>query len=515
LQLPYDNEKEYDLNEVERYTRLLTQYDSISDKSGFEACALQIELLEYLVFTHFNDSKFEQFLIEFKNNCTNEYYNYFHRYLTLRYAREKAYLKNLTNLDNSMSWSLLVEQLDSTSYNELLLKVVSTYAVYLEYDLNNDELAITNNLRAINIAKRINSDKYRNTSFSSYGNIGLIYMKNKNWTLAKEYLLKAYNLQTSDKMNQNQAILAESISETYSSLDNKDSSLIYLKQAYQIHAKYREEEKAKSIMEVQSKYDNEKLTSQLLQKELTNNRIRTSAISFGSLATCLAAGWFLYRQRARSQLETKEKQAQLDAINARLDGEQEERKRVANALHDDISSHLSAASIHLSLLHAENSTSATKAQELISEASQRTRQLSHELYPPILLNSGLVSAISAYAESASSNQTQLFVDTEGEKINLPQELETKIYYIVIEFLQNILKHSSASRGVVTIDLQEDLLSIKISDDGCGFDVDTSSDSLGISSARARIEDMGGELIITSSAGQGSKVSFDVPIGVAS
>jgi len=167
------------------------------------------------------------------------------------------------------------------------------------------------------------------------------------------------------------------------------------------------------------------------------------------------------------------------------------------------------------LLHAENNTSATKAQELISEASQRTRQLSHELYPPILLNSGLVSAITAYAESASSNQTQLFVDTEGEKINLPQELEAKIYYIVIEFLQNILKHSGASQGVVSFEVQDELLSIKISDDGSGFDVNSTSDSLGISSARARIEDMGGKLIISSSAGQGSKVCFDVPIAVVS
>ena len=124
----------------------------------------------------------------------------------------------------------------------------------------------------------------------------------------------------------------------------------------------------------------------------------------------------------------------------------------------------------------------------------------------------MVSAINAYADAASSNQTQLIIDTKEEKIKLPQEREAKIYYIAIEFLQNILKHSGASQGVLSIEVQDDLLSIHISDNGSGFDVETSSNSLGISSARARIEDMGGKLSINSSAGRGSKVSFDVPIG---
>jgi len=472
------------------------------------------KIIEYLLFTN-NDSQLQQQYISIHQKIAyDEYEKLRNQYYLFRFNMEYDYTHGTRTNNFDYNWELNISDCIESGFKYLEEDYRSLYGIYLSIN-DQHEKAIDQYKKTITLAKNFNADEFSEVEFRSLSNICEILIDQNRYEESIVILNEITRSKILKRRSKNKAIIYDWLAHAHSRIGNMDSAYVFLKKSNNVAQLVKRESYSKKVKELEEKYQNEQLSTDLLEQELSNNKIRTSAIGLGSLASLLAAGWFLYRQRARSQLETKEKQSQLDAINARLDGEQEERKRVANALHDDISSHLSAASIHLSLLDAKNSTSAIKAQELISEASQRTRQLSHELYPPILLNSGLISAISAYADSASSNQTKLIVDTKEEKINLPQELESKIYYIVIEFLQNILKHSGGSQGVVTIDLHGDLLSINLSDDGSGFDVDSTTDSLGISSARARIEDMGGRLIITSSAGQGSKVSFDVPIGVVS
>ena len=266
-----------------------------------------------------------------------------------------------------------------------------------------------------------------------------------------------------------------------------------------------------AISELEEKYQNEQLSSQVLEQNLALQKNTTHLIAIGAIASLLGIGWFLYRQRSRSQLENKEKQAQLDAINARLDGEQEERKRVASALHDEISSHLSAAAIHLTMLQSSNMESSTKAQQLISEASQRTRQLSHELYPPVLLQQGLVAALSSFSQQVKSEHLDLQFSATEQSSQLSHEVEAKIYYTIIELIQNIIKHSEASKANITTATDEDSLKIVIEDNGIGFNPDTTSQGLGLSSVKARIEDLNGQITIISQPNQGTRIDVSIPL----
>lgn len=92
----------------------------------------------------------------------------------------------------------------------------------------------------------------------------------------------------------------------------------------------------------------------------------------------------------------------------------------------------------------------------------------------------------------------------------PQETEASVYFCVLEALQNVVKHSGASRATVQLDASDGKLAFSIRDDGGGLDLATVRSGSGMQNMRDRIEVLGGEFHIESSPGEGTNVSGIVP-----
>lgn len=218
----------------------------------------------------------------------------------------------------------------------------------------------------------------------------------------------------------------------------------------------------------------------------------------------------------KSKLDKIKSESQIRILNATLDGKETERKQIAETLHDSVSSLLSSANLHLQAtkmqFNGDTPIEIDKTQKIIVEASQKIRDLSHTLVSSVLLKFGLKYAIKDMAEKYSNSQINIETNIKGVR-RYHQSFEIKVNNIIQEFVNNILKHSNATKSIVRIEDRDGLLHINIQDDGVGFDKKEipKKDGLGINQIDARIQMMKGEFHINSSSETGTIIEIELPI----
>lgn len=206
----------------------------------------------------------------------------------------------------------------------------------------------------------------------------------------------------------------------------------------------------------------------------------------------------------------------------RLAAGEAERARWARELHDETLQGLGA--LRMSLAAMEGAEPAA-AQELIERAiadveteTEKLRSLITDLRPVALDQLGVEAAIESLMErvEASGLEVATRIDLSFEEgralTRLDEDLETAVYRVVQEALNNTIKHAGASRAIVELveDDDRDEVRISIEDDGDGFDPIAASDGFGINGMRERVELLGGSIEISSSPGRGTEIHATVP-----
>jgi len=215
----------------------------------------------------------------------------------------------------------------------------------------------------------------------------------------------------------------------------------------------------------------------------------------------------------RDRLQRRE--ADLEAFAVRTIELQElDRRRIAGDIHDGISQRLVSAWYHL---HAALSLNADAAVEqeltttaaLLSEALEDSRRAITGLRPALLDDLGLSAAITSVA--ASLGDLEAAVDL--EECHLAPHVETAMFRIAQETLQNVVKHADASRVDVTLALDGDAVIFTVTDDGIGFDpsVARGPTSFGLAGMHERAGLLGATLLVRSTPGQGSSVTLRLPV----
>lgn len=200
---------------------------------------------------------------------------------------------------------------------------------------------------------------------------------------------------------------------------------------------------------------------------------------------------------------------------------QEERSRLARDLHDSVTQSLYAASLYagggLKLLEQGDldqiQTYLKCLQQVIQQALKEMRLMVFELRSPMLNTHGLSGALQ-YRLDAVERRSGVRVDLKVDTLPfLPAMVEENLYRIANEALNNALKHACADRLLVQLKVSGTALTLKVSDDGQGFDVRSSATGggLGIRSMRERTVQMGGQLDISTSPGEGTIVSVSVDL----
>jgi signal transduction histidine kinase len=141
------------------------------------------------------------------------------------------------------------------------------------------------------------------------------------------------------------------------------------------------------------------------------------------------------------------------------------------------------------------------------EALETLRDLARGIYPPLLAEKGLPTALQAQARKATLPVT---IDAEGIG-RYPQDTEAALYFCILEALQNIQKYAQASSATVRLREDGQELSVEVIDDGCGFDVRTTTRGNGLTNMEDRLDALGGALHIASSSGSGTTLRATVAI----
>ena len=137
---------------------------------------------------------------------------------------------------------------------------------------------------------------------------------------------------------------------------------------------------------------------------------------------------------------------------------------------------LSSAGLHLNAFTSQNHTNAEeiiKTKAILEQAHDQIRDLSHELMPTLLARFGLFYALEDLCEKNSNSVIQFnYTIVVPTKTRYNEDFEMKMYFIIMELLNNIIKHSRATQANLTIQENNKSLQIKIEDNGKGFDTDT-------------------------------------------
>jgi len=256
-----------------------------------------------------------------------------------------------------------------------------------------------------------------------------------------------------------------------------------------------------------------KMSEQLRNKKIVSLSIVLIVIIFFLF-------YFLYQNNKLKQKikrkDTKQK-ILLDIINSGIDTQEIERKKIASFLHDNINSLLSSAGLHLNTFTAQNdikSDEIQKAKAILSEAHELLRDMSHDLVPSLLVRFGLIYALEDLCEKNSNSAIEFeFSSSIPTSRRYLEKFEMKIYFIVSELFNNVIKHSDAKKARLSLIEKNDQLILSIHDDGIGFRTQKLNDveGFGLNRIRARIKKYKGKLSITSKENEGTKIKIQIPL----
>jgi len=229
------------------------------------------------------------------------------------------------------------------------------------------------------------------------------------------------------------------------------------------------------------------------------------------------------RKRAEEALRTSDEALRasyrrVEDLAGRLIAAQEaERKRIARDLHDDLSQKLALLSIDIDQIprrtQAELGERVRDISGRAAEIASDVHRLAYELHPSKLESLGLVPALQSVCRDIS-RQYGLQVDFEHTRLpgEVPPDVALCLYRIVQEALHNVVRHSGAREALVDLRTAGDQIELHIADPGTGFvAAGRGNGGIGLVSMRERVNFVGGQIVIHSAPGAGTRIGVRVPI----
>ena len=314
-------------------------------------------------------------------------------------------------------------------------------------------------------------------------------------------------------------------------------------------------EKASQLAEIREIYESEKKDKQISQLELENEVVNAKSEANAALAQKEAANklvfivlaialfvlvlifYFYFRQRLvltklkiNEEKESRNKevnqlmiQQQTKTLEAMVEGQEQERKRIAKELHDHFGSLMATVKVNLTTVAANKEITPESEQQmqhlakLVDQACIDIRSLSHSMHVGISEAFGLVSALKDLTNSISqSGKIQVSFHSSNCAEKLDSTIEITAYRVIQELVSNVLKHAKATKLTIQLTCLEDIINIIVEDNGRGFDADflmKNSQGMGLKSLQERITELHGEFEVDSRPEKGTTVIIDLPISI--
>ncbi|MDB4236675.1 ATP-binding protein [Flavobacteriaceae bacterium] len=396
--------------------------------------------------------------------------------------------------------------------------------------LNHYEKAIDYAERAITTHKKRNN---RLSQASAINNLANVYLLQGDFEKSKKKYFEGIKLIKRDTSSLSISIKADLYYNLAWAMRNlkEYEAYDYQEISYNMENDLRDDEMTQNIKRITGEYNVDVVRKAgEFEKQKAQNLTWIIGISSFSIILLLAFLLNQYKLRQKTlslqlskqellqqqKLEKIRTESQIRILNATLDGKETERKQIAETLHDSVSALLSSANLHLQackkIFKGPIPLEVDKSQDIIHEASQKIRDLSHTLVSSILLKFGLAYAIKDMAEKYSNSQLEILYETQNIQ-RYDQDFEIKLHNIIQELINNTLKHSKATTASILLVEKDEKLLLSIKDNGKGFDKlqVPKKDGLGINQIDARIHMMKGKFNIKSENNKGTLVTIELPV----
>ncbi len=392
----------------------------------------------------------------------------FHSSYSDYYSRQKKYKEALEHCEKSYEIGK-AEHMD-------WLEAVSLYIKSICYEaLNNKEARFEALMASLRIVEN-NGNLYQLRK-EIYDALRDHYIKQKNYPMAYEFANKTQKL----------------ISDIYFSKIEGDMRSF---------SEYNLLEKQKIIV---SKIELEKKLAQAEVDTLKTRQQTYIGIIFIGILAILAVFIYYNNRQKINQLEinqTKDKN-KIEALNHLIDGQELERKRIAQELHDGLGTMLSRMKIMI-----ENNVPMERIHQLIDDACAEVRTISRNLQPNALANFGLMGALQDFASKHSDSKPTVIFQYFGTPVNLGVHKNLMVFRIIQELVTNAIKHAHATEILIQVIFTSDDITMTVEDDGIGFDeAKINQNANGWNNIRSRVNLLQGHLQFHSEHQKGTSVTI--------
>jgi hypothetical protein len=279
----------------------------------------------------------------------------------------------------------------------------------------------------------------------------------------------------------------------------------------------------KHIVELEKKYENEKrlLDIARLENTILADQKKDQKILFilGLLLLLLllvVSYLYFFRKNARNKMKLIQAETESKTAISFIEGEEAERKRLANELHDGLVGSITGLRLQL---YTKQMKASDKEADTISSVigeldalATETRNISHKLFPVVLEKFGLREALKKQFLPFTDRDESIHLTLQffGENYRYDLLIEKLVFHIIQELFGNIVKHAQTKEASLTLTTEREIISCLITDKGIGFDVSEFGNGQGLYSVRERLERIGGEFDVQSEIGKGTVIIWTIP-----
>lgn len=434
---------------------------------------------------------------------------------SLHYYREA---KKLNKSIGNKTLEISINNNIAVLFNEGL-SLPDSALVYLDY--NYEKISKTGNINDLS---------------SLYLNQAISYMFKKDHKKSIEILKIADKLPLNFGLAKNKTIIYDLLELNYEKLNDYKNAHKYLLLNKQYTDSLNLQEQNIAITEIQTR-------NQTKEKELENSVLKGNLkiqqiLLYASIALLIILvfiGFLIVKNSRRKEkialqnklieqqkFEKALKDYELSSIDIMLEGQEKERQRIANDLHDNLGSMLATLKLNFENLRLrknelwdEENKLYDRTDELIEEAYQKVRRLAHAKNAGVFASEGLIPAIKKLADKISiPGKLNFQVIAFGFTGRLDNTLEIAVFRIVQELSTNIIKHSKATEATIHLTHHDDnSINIIIEDNGVGFNPGTVNyaDGMGLATIRKKTIQLGGNFSIDATPGKGTTIIIDLPV----
>lgn len=479
----------------------------------------------------------------------NYYQNSFTIYKNIGDVTDKAdVLKNIGTVYNQLGETdsaLTYFDLALTEYGDInQAKKAATYFQTGEVHYSNGEYrkALNYYEKAAHIFETFNDD--RNLALT-YNGIGVCHFFLENYDTAFDYYQRAYEKSVASNYLQVKKNALFNIYEIYEMRGQYEKAL----ETYLLYAGKKDslinEQKNRDILELSTKYETEKKDTEisLLQAEQERNEAliekrtaerRSLFIGvIGLIALIIAiAWWFIYKIRKekiiagqkehiyRQEIDSLMEKQQLESVQAMLEGQDKERKRLAAELHDRLGSLLSLVKMYFSSM--DNSIKESKPElyksfqdgkEILDDTFREVREIIKEMNDGKVSGKGLGEDIRKLLNKIDKFGITIESEVKLER-DYPDSVELNLYRIIQEALSNALKYSRADSIKLSLRETGQYLELAVQDNGSGFDpakITNPGEHYGLENMENRAKMLGGSFNLQTGKGRGVRIEIKIPL----